>query len=1535
MKKITLLLAMVLLFVVTGSYGQIAFSDGWEDEDAPQWTTDYFSLTTFEPCGGTNSPRVNIYSSNPSASLVSPNLGFSNAGLLTVGFNYRVADWGTDPLEGSAPEVVNLEVQWSQNAEGPWTTISTVNSTNHVTSDACAAKSFTFTPPAGNVYIRFLASYIEDSDGDVYYYIDDFTANQGAAPPCVSPTAAVASLITKNSATVSWTASISTPTGGYAYYSNTTGVAPTAGTTPTGTVPAGTTSTNLTALASSTTYYVWLRSSCGTDGNSDWIGPLAFSTLCNYGDVLTSTASPICGQGEADLAATASPNAVINWYTTPTGGNRLATGASVTSPEINETTSFYVTAGNVNANENVSVGAGEIESGSTGYSPYYHGWGGAKTQYIIRAADLQAAGVYAGPINSLAFTITDAADLTYNDFAIHIGTTTQDAATTTHISGLTPVYSNAAQAVTNGLNVYTFTAPFVWNGTSNIVVQTCYSNINFGGTSSVVESDVTAYASATITYADNRTAAEVCGTSTGAVANADGATSGNTIIESARAKITFNATALCESPRVAVVATVTPAPAITVEVSDASICVGQSTDLSVESTNADYTYVWTPGNLSGADHTVTPATTTTYTVTATDAVSGCVTESSVTVTVNALPVSTLPAATAVCEGTAQALTVNTNASITFGTGTTAPGTTSYPNPFSAYYGGLKTQILFTEQELLAQGLIVGGTIKTLSFDFNASSDKTLNDFRIKIGSTTNATTTGGFVSSATLTTVYNATYTPTAGVTGYVPFTLTTPFVYNGGNLIVEIAHNQGNGGNGSGTRNNTTTTSFDSVISGATDNVTPSGMASYDALTTYGTGSASNLRPNTRFGFDNNSNVIWTPVTNLYTDAAATVAYTGQSAVTVYAKPTAAVTYTATVTNLAGCVLVETTDVTITVTPAPAVVSATVEICNAGTIANLAASVTGTGVKWYADATGGTALASTAALVDDTTYYASQTVGGCESTARTAVSVNITVVAAPAIANAAPAFCNAATVADLLPNGADIKWYAAATGGTALAPTTALVSGTPYYASQTVNGCESLLRGTVTPTINVVAAPVIADDTQVFCNAATVADLMPNDASIKWYAAATGGTALLATDALVSGTPYYASQTVNGCEGLLRGTVTPTINVVAAPVVADDTQVFCNAATVADLMPNDASIKWYAAATGGTALLATDALISGTPYYASQTVDGCEGLVRAMVTATVTVTAVPTGDNEQEFCGAATVADLTADGDNIAWYAAATNGTVLAADTALADGTVYYASQTIDGCESLTRFAVTADIHTVAVDAPADVNVCAEYVLPALTSGAYFTATGGQGTEVAAGTAVTETTTLYVYAQEGTDVVCFDENTFTITVANVPAPTGSATQTISVEAGTDATIADLVTDSTVGTVTWYATEEDAQAGVNALAADAVVESGATYYATQTVGDCTSEDILAVLVDVVLGRNDFDVKAFTYHPNPVKDIINLSYTSEITSVTVFNLLGQQVISQAANATEVKVDMSSLADGAYIVNVTSGSTVKTIKVIKRQ
>src|SRR5690606_11915639 len=132
-------------------------------------------------------------------------------------------------------------------------------------------------------------------------------------------------------------------------------------------------------------------------------------------------------------------------------------------------------------------------------------------------------------------------------------------------------YSNANQPITVGLNTYNFTTPFVWDGVSNIVVQTCYSNVNYGGTSSSARYHSPGATLTTYTYADNKTAAQILGTMIG---NVDG--SGSTTTSSNRANIYINNTPICSSARTEVIATITDSPDFALSGTDATICAGET-----------------------------------------------------------------------------------------------------------------------------------------------------------------------------------------------------------------------------------------------------------------------------------------------------------------------------------------------------------------------------------------------------------------------------------------------------------------------------------------------------------------------------------------------------------------------------------------------------------------------------------------------------------------------------------------------------------------------------------------------------------------------------------------------------------------------------------------------------------------------------------------------------------------------------------------------------------------------------------------------
>lgn len=83
----------------------------------------------------------------------------------------------------------------------------------------------------------------------------------------------------------------------------------------------------------------------------------------------------------------------------------------------------------------------------------------------------------------------------------------------------------------------------------------------------------------------------------------------------------------------------------------------------------------------------------------------------------------------------------------------------------------------------------------------------------------------------------------------------------------------------------------------------------------------------------------------------------------------------------------------------------------------------------------------------------------------------------------------------------------------------------------------------------------------------------------------------------------------------------------------------------------------------------------------------------------------------------------------------------------------------------------------------------------------------------------------------------------------------------------------------------------------------------------------------------VLSNEDFTINELKVYPNPVKDVINFSFHKEITTVSIYNLIGQEVITKSLNSNQASIDITGLSAGTYMVKVTSNNKVKTLKVIK--
>lgn len=166
------------------------------------------------------------------------------------------------------------------------------------------------------------------------------------------------------------------------------------------------------------------------------------------------------------------------------------------------------------------------------------------------------------------------------------------------------------------------------------------------------------------------------------------------------------------------------------------------------------------------------------------------------------------------------------------------------------------------------------------------------------------------------------------------------------------------------------------------------------------------------------------------------------------------------------------------------------------------------------------------------------------------------------------------------------------------------------------------------------------------------------------------------------------------------------------------------------------------------------------------------------------------------------------------------------------------------------------------------------------------------------------------------------------VALSSTSTPTGLDLQTF-VQGNT---IAAIVVSGT--SVKWYTSASDASARKNPLVPTTPLLNSKTYYATQTINGCESSTSLAVTVTITLGINDFESKAFSFYPNPVLDVLNLSYRHGLTRVKLFNVLGQRVYTKNLSANSAKIDMSNYKEGLYFMEVESNKSTKIIKVIKK-
>ncbi len=408
-------------------------------------------------------------------------------------------------------------------------------------------------------------------------------------------------------------------------------------------------------------------------------------------------------------------------------------------------------------------------------------------------------------------------------------------------------------------------------------------------------------------------------------------------------------------------------------------------------------------------------------------------------------------------------------------------------------------------------------------------------------------------------------------------------------------------------------------------------------------------------------------------------------------------------------------------INPIPAAPSAAdVSRCGPGTITLTATSPEQ--VYWYDQAAGGNQLGigssyTSPVLSSSTTYYA-ETGNTCRS-ARTAVQAIISSQPAPPSASDVSR-CGTGTVTLSASGAGVISWFAASSGGSALASgntfVTPLISTTTTYYAEANNGCTSASRTAVQAVINPIPSPPLASNASR-CGTGTVVLNATSAEQIYWYSAASGGSLLgignSYTTPSISVTTSYYLETGNTCRSS-RISVQAIVNAVPpAPSVTNASR--CGTGTVTLSASSPEAIYWFDQSRGGnqvgTGNTYITPVISSTTTYYVETGNTCRSnrvSVQAIISA---APAAPVASSVSR-CGPGTVNLSASASGTVNWFSAASGGSLLGTGNtfttpSLSATTSYYA-ETNNGCVSATRTAVQAIINPVpAAPIAPDVSRC------------------------------------------------------------------------------------------------------------------------------------------------------------------------------------------------------------------------------------
>jgi hypothetical protein len=623
-----------------------------------------------------------------------------------------------------------------------------------------------------------------------------------------------------------------------------------------------------------------------------------------------------------------------------------------------------------------------------------------------------------------------------------------------------------------------------------------------------------------------------------------------------------------------------------------------------------------------------------------------------------------------------------------------------------------------------------------------------------------------------------------------------------------------------------------------------------------------------------------------------------GQTTSSIAVNPTATTSYSVTYT-LNGCS--HTTTGLVTVNPIPTITVEDFTLCSGNTVSIVATpSVAGGSYLWSPG--GQTSQSITVSPGASTSYSVVYTLNGCPSVSETSF---VTVNPQPVVTVMNQAICSGnSALLTATPSIAGGTYLWSPGGQTTSSITVNPTETTSYSVTYTLNGCSHTTTGVVT--VNPI--PTVSVDDFAICSGGSATLIATPSISGGTYLWSPGGeTTTSITVNPSTTTTYSVIYTLNACSSQSETSVVtvnpqPVVTIISTTICAGET------ATLEAIPSISGGSYLWSPGNETTAIIIVSPTIS-TSYSVTYTLNGCSHTTSGMVN----VTAAPSVTvNDATLCSGATTV-LTAvpsvAGGSFLW---SPGGEITSSiNVSPSSNTTYSVIYTLNGCASLPALSlVTVTSQPTVTSNSASICEGESALLTALPSevgGTYLWSPGGANTASINVSPSTDQIYTVVYAITGCSNAT---SSSTVTVNPLPDVSTelSATFISAIETGSN--------------YQWI----DCNDSFNEISG----ENSQTFSPTQdglyaviiTSNGCSDTSECVVFETGDIAENSSTL--FTLYPNPSNDFLLIKSEMNLLGETIcfYNQIGQLILSEVVDKSEVTLDVKHFAPGIYYVNYLS-------------